>query len=431
MTLHITGDAAADRLLTDDPLALLIGMLLDQQVADGDRVRRARSRSRSASDRWMPRPSPATTPRRSSSCSRRLRRCTASPGRWPRACRRCAPPSSRTGAGMPPRSGRRDRPSGAEVLKRLKALPGFGEQKAKIFLALLGKQYGFTGDGWREASGAYGDDGLVPLRRRHHLGRVAREGARAQARDEVRGEGGVMEPTGGDVDAFIARVTPAVRRRDAGTLVALMRRVTGRGAGAVGHDHRLRRSTTTATSPAAKATPARPASRRARPRPWSTSPTASARTRRRSRGSAPTRPGWSACTSRTSTTSTSACSRRSSRASYRNVTAGVYGQRARDGGALSVRRPEALREVGAQALERHALLAHRVAVAHGDGAVVERVEVDRDAERRADLVLAAVAAADRAGVVEVDVPLAAQVVGDLARERREASRCATAAARRP
>ena len=33
MTLHITGDAAADRLLTDDPLALLIGMLLDQQVA--------------------------------------------------------------------------------------------------------------------------------------------------------------------------------------------------------------------------------------------------------------------------------------------------------------------------------------------------------------------------------------------------------------
>ena len=33
MTLHITGDDAADRLLTDDPLALLIGMLLDQQVA--------------------------------------------------------------------------------------------------------------------------------------------------------------------------------------------------------------------------------------------------------------------------------------------------------------------------------------------------------------------------------------------------------------
>jgi uncharacterized HhH-GPD family protein len=50
-------------------------------------------------------------------------------------------------------------PSGAEVLKRLKELPGFGEQKAKIFLALLGKQYGFSGDGWREAAGDYGDEG--------------------------------------------------------------------------------------------------------------------------------------------------------------------------------------------------------------------------------------------------------------------------------
>jgi uncharacterized HhH-GPD family protein len=53
----------------------------------------------------------------------------------------------------------RGEPSGAEVLARLKRLPGFGEQKAKIFLALLGKQYGFTGEGWREASGAYGEEG--------------------------------------------------------------------------------------------------------------------------------------------------------------------------------------------------------------------------------------------------------------------------------
>lgn len=53
----------------------------------------------------------------------------------------------------------RDSPSGAEVLKRLKALPGFGEQKAKIFLALLGKQYGYDGAGWREASAPYGEEG--------------------------------------------------------------------------------------------------------------------------------------------------------------------------------------------------------------------------------------------------------------------------------
>ena len=51
-------------------------------------------------------------------------------------------------------------PDGAEVLRRLKALPGFGEQKAKIFLALLGKQYGVTPEGWRGAAGDYGTDGV-------------------------------------------------------------------------------------------------------------------------------------------------------------------------------------------------------------------------------------------------------------------------------
>ena len=49
--------------------------------------------------------------------------------------------------------------SGEELLERLRALPGFGEQKAKIFLALLGKQLGVTPDGWRAAAGDYGADG--------------------------------------------------------------------------------------------------------------------------------------------------------------------------------------------------------------------------------------------------------------------------------
>ncbi|MGW0045349.1 HhH-GPD-type base excision DNA repair protein [Rhodococcus sp. NPDC003348] len=50
-------------------------------------------------------------------------------------------------------------PDGREVLRRLKALPGYGDQKARIFLALLGKQIGVQPAGWREAAGAYGDDG--------------------------------------------------------------------------------------------------------------------------------------------------------------------------------------------------------------------------------------------------------------------------------
>ncbi|MEV5280682.1 HhH-GPD-type base excision DNA repair protein [Streptomyces sp. NPDC052811] len=49
--------------------------------------------------------------------------------------------------------------SGTELLARLQALPGFGEQKAKIFLALLGKQFGVRPKGWREAAGAYGEEG--------------------------------------------------------------------------------------------------------------------------------------------------------------------------------------------------------------------------------------------------------------------------------
>jgi uncharacterized HhH-GPD family protein len=50
-------------------------------------------------------------------------------------------------------------PSGAELLTRIAALPGFGEVKAKIFLALLGKQLGVRPDGWREAAGYFGDEG--------------------------------------------------------------------------------------------------------------------------------------------------------------------------------------------------------------------------------------------------------------------------------
>jgi uncharacterized HhH-GPD family protein len=51
----------------------------------------------------------------------------------------------------------RDVDSGPELLRRLEDLPGFGKQKAQIFLALLGKQLGVRPEGWREAAGAYGE----------------------------------------------------------------------------------------------------------------------------------------------------------------------------------------------------------------------------------------------------------------------------------
>ena len=51
--------------------------------------------------------------------------------------------------------------SGAELLRRLKDLPGFGDQKARIFVALLGKQLGVRPEGWRDAAGAYGEAGAT------------------------------------------------------------------------------------------------------------------------------------------------------------------------------------------------------------------------------------------------------------------------------
>jgi uncharacterized HhH-GPD family protein len=53
----------------------------------------------------------------------------------------------------------RDAETGQELLRRLRALPGFGEQKARIFVALLGKQLEVCPPGWREAAGPYGEEG--------------------------------------------------------------------------------------------------------------------------------------------------------------------------------------------------------------------------------------------------------------------------------
>ncbi|MBB5084454.1 HhH-GPD-type base excision DNA repair protein [Nonomuraea endophytica] len=52
-----------------------------------------------------------------------------------------------------------DAADGKDLLKRLQDLPGYGKQKAQIFLALLGKQLGVQPSGWREAAGLYGEEG--------------------------------------------------------------------------------------------------------------------------------------------------------------------------------------------------------------------------------------------------------------------------------
>lgn len=158
MTLHITGDEDADRLLTDDPLALLIGMLLDQQVAmetafagplkiaervgSVDAATLASYDPESLVEVFTRTPAVHRFP--GSMAGRVQALCTVIEQDW---------------GGDASAIWTQGDPDGATVLKRLKALPGFGEQKAKIFLALLGKQYGYAGAGWREAAGAYGEEG--------------------------------------------------------------------------------------------------------------------------------------------------------------------------------------------------------------------------------------------------------------------------------
>ncbi len=158
MALHITGDDAADALLTDNPLALLVGMLLDQQIPMETAFTgplKIEQRTGAADARAIAGMDPEefleafkTTPavhRFPGSMATRVQTlCQTIVDDWD---------------GDAAAIWTQGDPDGAEVRKRLEALPGFGEQKAKIFLALLGKQYGFTGAGWREAAGDYGDEG--------------------------------------------------------------------------------------------------------------------------------------------------------------------------------------------------------------------------------------------------------------------------------
>ena len=158
MALHITDDTAADELLTENPLALLIGMLLDQQVAmetafSGPLKIQERVGTMDAATIAEHDPEAFTEAFKQTPAVHRYPGSMA--GRVQALCEVIATDWDDDASQI----WTKDSPDGATVLKRLKALPGFGDQKARIFLALLGKQYGFTGAGWREAAGSYGDEG--------------------------------------------------------------------------------------------------------------------------------------------------------------------------------------------------------------------------------------------------------------------------------
>jgi uncharacterized HhH-GPD family protein len=157
--LNLTQDAAADELLSRDPLALLLGMLFDQQFP----MERAFAGPRLLADRmgvqtlsaaaiadadpeqvaaWFQGP-PAVHRYPGSMAARAQAVCRLLVERYDGR-------AEELWAGAP---------DGKTLLQRVGELPGFGAQKAKIFVALLGKQCGVTPPGWREAAGEYGEEG--------------------------------------------------------------------------------------------------------------------------------------------------------------------------------------------------------------------------------------------------------------------------------
>jgi len=158
MALHITGDQAADELLTDDAFALLTGMLLDQQVTM-ETAFAGPSKIRERLGTIEPGEIAATDPDRMVDVFTQTPAVHRYPGSMAGRVQALAAAVRDDWGGDATAIWTQGDPSGAEVLKRLKALPGFGEQKAKIFLALLGKQCGLEAPGWREAAGAYGEAG--------------------------------------------------------------------------------------------------------------------------------------------------------------------------------------------------------------------------------------------------------------------------------
>ena len=155
-TLAITGDVDADRLLNTDPLALLIGMLLDQQVPMEwafrgpatllDRLGRLDAATIAEMD-----PEAFVAACRIKPAIHRFPNSMA--GRIQDLCRHLL--ENHDGDAADVWEGAAD---GADLARRLRALPGYGAEKTKIFVAILAKRMGVAPEGWRTAAGPFADD---------------------------------------------------------------------------------------------------------------------------------------------------------------------------------------------------------------------------------------------------------------------------------
>ena len=157
MAIHITGDPAADQVLSDDPFALLVGMMLDQQYP----MEHAFRGPAKVLDRFgtlEPARIAAADPEEFAAL------CSTPPAihRFPGSM--AARLQELAGIVVEQYDGRAERiwteaADGQDLLKRMTALPGFGKQKSQIFVALLAKQLGVRPDGWESAVGDYSQEG--------------------------------------------------------------------------------------------------------------------------------------------------------------------------------------------------------------------------------------------------------------------------------
>ena len=228
--LYLSGDRDADALLTRDPLALVIGMVLDQQIplekafrgpADlVERLGRPLDAARIA----------ATDPEALARTFARVPAIHRYPASMAGRVQALARIVADEYGGDASRIWR-DAKSGPDLVARVKALPGFGDQKARIFVALLGKQLGVTPTGWRAASSPFGDAGatrsvadivdaasLARVRqfkqdlKAAHKAELARAGAPAKAGDTKGAAGAAKRATAAK---RAPRTQPASGRRSA------------------------------------------------------------------------------------------------------------------------------------------------------------------------------------------------------------------------
>ncbi|MET9819528.1 HhH-GPD-type base excision DNA repair protein [Streptomyces sp. NPDC006355] len=158
VTLHLAQDPEADALLGRSPLAALVGMLLDQQIPMEWAFKGpATIAQRLGTDDLDAHDIAAHDPEAFAALLSRKPAVHRYPGsmakRIQQLCQYLVEHYDGDAEAV-----WKDAGTGKELLKRLAELPGFGKQKAQIFLALLGKQLGVRPTGWREAAGSYGEE---------------------------------------------------------------------------------------------------------------------------------------------------------------------------------------------------------------------------------------------------------------------------------